>query len=340
MNNDVISVVVPIYNAEKYLKRCIESILNQSYRELEVLLINDGSKDSSLNIIKEYASIDSRIRIVDKENEGVSKTRNRGLNEATGKYIYFIDSDDYIDADTIELLYKSIENNSNQLSVCSFYNTFDNTEEKVEIGIKNENILKRNRYLEYMSTGLYSVYYGALWNKLYCTKIIRENKLYFEENISLAEDFIFNLYYLEHIDNVGIVEGCKYHYYQDNQASLTKTKDVWYLWDMAKIRYQICIEQYKKMECYDSCETNIQTSIGFELIAPTFDAVKEHYCGYGAAKEILKQLYSDKFAKEATLKMKNPTVANRIAKVCIKVRSYGLFVILMRIWVKVQRYGK
>ena len=106
--NDLISVVIPVYNVEQYLPKCIESIMNQTYKNLEIILVNDGSTDGSQKICEEYKSIDNRIKIINKENGGLSDARNVGIDNSSGNYITFIDSDDYIDDDYVYTLYKSL----------------------------------------------------------------------------------------------------------------------------------------------------------------------------------------------------------------------------------------
>ena len=109
---DKVSIIVPVYNNEKFLEKCLDSIINQSYKNLEILLINDGSKDNSLKIMRQYAKKDKRIIIIDKENEGVSKARNDGIRASSGEYITFVDSDDYIEFNEIEEMYKAIKENN------------------------------------------------------------------------------------------------------------------------------------------------------------------------------------------------------------------------------------
>ena len=116
---DKISVVVPIYNVEKYLEKCIKSILNQTYNNLEIILVNDGSTDNCLNICKKFEKIDKRIFVINKENGGLSEARNYGIDKATGKYITFVDSDDYIDEDYLEFLYKNLIINNCDISICN-----------------------------------------------------------------------------------------------------------------------------------------------------------------------------------------------------------------------------
>ena len=124
MSKTDISIIVPIYNTEKYLKKCLDSLINQSKKELEFMLINDGSKDNSEEIIKEYK--DERIKYYKNKNQGIGKTRNFGIEKATGKYIMFLDSDDYLEKDACELLYKKAEKENLDLVVCDYYKVYSN----------------------------------------------------------------------------------------------------------------------------------------------------------------------------------------------------------------------
>lgn len=126
-----VSVVIPIYNAEEYLNKCIDSILEQSLKEIEIILINDGSIDRSGEICDEYAMKDERIRVIHKVNEGVSRARNRGIVEASGKYIMFVDSDDYVNQEYCKCLYDLSEKYKNNLVICGF-NMINNRGENVK----------------------------------------------------------------------------------------------------------------------------------------------------------------------------------------------------------------
>lgn len=126
-----ISVIVPVYNVEKYLERCLNSIVNQSYKNLEILLIDDGSKDLSSEICDEFSKSDNRIKVIHKENEGVAKARNVGLDMATGEYIAFVDSDDYIDLNMFEILMNNMKNTNADISMCDFISTGSSNEKSV-----------------------------------------------------------------------------------------------------------------------------------------------------------------------------------------------------------------
>ena len=124
MNKIDISIIVPIYNAEKYLNKCLESLTKQTKKELEFILINDGSTDKTEEIIKEYQ--DKRIKYFKNKNQGIGKTRNFGISKSSGKYLMFVDSDDYLEKDACEILYKKISKEGADLAICDFYKVYEN----------------------------------------------------------------------------------------------------------------------------------------------------------------------------------------------------------------------
>lgn len=171
MNEDKITVVVPIYNVEKYLKKCIESILNQTYDNLEILLIDDGSTDNCLKICNDFKKKDSRIKVIKKENGGLSDARNYGINAATGKYIFFIDSDDYVSCDIIEYLHKILIDNKADISTCLYQPFYEDDKEVKSI--------TGNYYVYDTIKGLENLLYQkncttSAWGKLYKTKLFKD----------------------------------------------------------------------------------------------------------------------------------------------------------------------
>ena len=137
MKNELISIVVPIYNVEKYLEKCVESILRQTYKNIEIILVDDGSPDLCGEICENYKKIDKRITVIHKKNGGLSDARNYGIKHSNGKYITFIDSDDYVERDYIEYLYNLIKKNDCDMSICSFKTHFNN--KFIDFGEKYEN---------------------------------------------------------------------------------------------------------------------------------------------------------------------------------------------------------
>ena len=211
--NDI-SIIVPIYNAEKYLKKCIDSLINQTKKEIEIILINDGSTDNSEDIIKEYK--DKRIRYFKNKNQGIGKTRNFGIEKATGKYIMFVDSDDYIENDECEKLYDKAINCNLDLVICDFYKVYDSGDiEQVCTPNFEESSLKENPDIitEYLCP----------WAKLYSRKMIMDNNIRFVENLKY-EDAPFVIEALCNSKKIGKVNECL-NYYAIHSNSETTVRD-------------------------------------------------------------------------------------------------------------------
>lgn len=224
MKSNLISILMPVYNGEKYLEDTVSSILTQSYKEFELIIINDGSSDKTKIICDNLAKNDSRIKVIHKDNTGVSNTRNVALDNAEGEYITFVDSDDLIHKDYLkELINEEIKNNSD-LIVCGFIERKINKENEIsdskkiytsydfiEIG-KMENTI-----LDFANSGLLN----PLWNKLYKKSIIFENNIRFKEDVKTGEDFIFNLQYISFVRNITFIDKYLYYYIRRNNDSIT-----------------------------------------------------------------------------------------------------------------------
>lgn len=167
-----ISVIIPIYNSEYYLKKCIESVINQTYKNLEIILVNDGSTDKSSYICNEYMMKDDRIKVINKENGGVSDSRNYGISASTGEYIAFLDSDDWIDSNLYNVLYNLIIKNNSDISVCNFKRV-NNEEEKLKFS-SNEFIYNNIEAIEEIYGERYIQFIGVVWNKLYKRELFSE----------------------------------------------------------------------------------------------------------------------------------------------------------------------
>lgn len=206
-----ISIIVPVYNAQKTIARCIESILNQDYKDFELLLIDDGSKDDSGNICDGYAGQDERVRVIHKENSGVSDTRNLALKEAVGEYLQFLDADDWITPNATRLLVESMENNNCDMVIADFYRVIG--ERLSHKGsIDEDGVLSRENFANLMMENPADFYYGVLWNKLYKKEIIEKHHLNMNPKISWCEDFMFNLEYIRYCENIYVLQVPIYYY--------------------------------------------------------------------------------------------------------------------------------
>lgn len=193
----MVSIIVPIYNAENYLRRCVDSILNQEYTDFELLLVNDGSTDASGDICEEYGDRDSRVIVIQKENTGVSDSRNRALDRARGKYLQFLDSDDWITPDATRLFVRAAEEYGCDMVISDFYRVVG---ERLSTkgDIEEEGVLTREEFAAHMMENPADFYYGVLWNKLYRRDIVEEHNLRMDTDINWCEDFMFNLEYIRY----------------------------------------------------------------------------------------------------------------------------------------------
>lgn len=213
---DVVSIVVPVYNVEKYLNRCLDSLIEQSYRYLEIILIDDGSPDNCYDICDHYCKKDKRVKVIHKKNEGVSAARNDGIKKSSGKYICFVDSDDWLPRTAIEDLLTAIE----EKEVDFIYGSA-----KVLAPIRNYSLSAPNcvirkcdfeKWMNYVST-----VYTSPWGKLFKRKIIIENSIEYPLNVKRAQDTIFVLRYLQHCTCVAGITKEVYIYNAFNEESVT-----------------------------------------------------------------------------------------------------------------------
>lgn len=206
-----VSIVVPVYNAEKTIRRCVDSILNQEYADFELILADDGSRDSSGAILDEYAAADSRVRVLHKENTGVSDTRNQAIAQASGIYIQFLDSDDWITPDATRLLVRAAEEHRCDLVISDFYRVVGSRVSH-KGDIEEDEVLTREEYATHMMENPADFYYGVLWNKLYRREIIEKYHLQMDAEISWCEDFMFNLEYIRHAERFFALQVPIYYY--------------------------------------------------------------------------------------------------------------------------------
>lgn len=204
MQNKV-SVIIPVYNVEKYLERCLDSVCNQTLSDIEIICINDCSKDNSLKILKEYAKEDGRIKLIDfEENKGTAVARNTGINEAQGEYIGFVDSDDYIDLDFYEKLYnKAIETDADTAK-----GTMRCIGSDKEIGYDRNNLIKKN----------FAYFYDSFTTAIYKTKFLKDNNILFPLNVNYFEDPYFSILAGLKYKKVSIVDNANYYYVNRNNS--------------------------------------------------------------------------------------------------------------------------
>ena len=222
----LISIIIPVYNVETYLVECIESVLKQTYQNIEILLIDDGSPDNSGKICDEYAKKDSRVRVIHKENGGVSSARNVGLEQAKGEYLTFVDSDDFVDECYVEKMYDNLQENNSDLVFCSYSNYIDGKSEKskeklpenLKVDIQNENfidfICRFFIYKDYV--------FGSVWRILYTKKFI--NSLNFNLSVKIGEDSLFLLNAILQTQKISFIKAPLYFYRQNKNSVMHNYK--------------------------------------------------------------------------------------------------------------------
>ena len=241
MDQPLVSIILPVYNAQNHLARCIGSILNQTYKNIELIILNDGSKDHSLPVCEEFRAKDSRIVLVDKENSGVSDTRNLGLKLAGGEYVQFVDSDDYIDPDFTQHLVEAAEAHHADLVIAPYKMVIpagatkpEQVLEKLEDNLGVMSVARPPEVREYgfLPAGVYdkdtfalrlmdkpaSYFYSVLWNKLYRRDILTQHDIRFTSEMRWAEDLVFNMQYIQYAEVFASIPQPGYYYVQNPQS--------------------------------------------------------------------------------------------------------------------------
>lgn len=298
----MVSVIVPIYKVEHYLSRCVDSILAQTYTNLEVILVDDGSPDNCPSICDEYAKKDSRVKVVHKKNGGLSSARNAGLDVANGKYISFIDSDDWVENCFIENLVNALESENADMSACKFCRTKGDVATR-EWFIEAVKVIKEEKFA---SIFLESSYAGYACNKLFKSDIIKNNNLRFDEKIFNGEDFPFTTEYILYVNKVAYIEQDLYYYYFRetgimNTITLTE-RFVTILYAREKT-----LEFLSKHapECYDRCKASYLSILCKIKYMAMANSVKHN-------KVLLSVNDKLKIARKGLFKLKNVGVKDKL----------------------------
>lgn len=221
---DLVSIIIPVYQVEKYLEKCLESVINQTYKKIEVILIDDGSKDNSGKICDEYAQKDKRIIVIHKNNEGVSKARNVGIECAKGTYITFVDSDDFIHKDYIEKLYELCKHNNADLSICGTKDILENEKVVKKSRKYKKNLDKEDGMKELLNEKYYTC---VIWAKMYKKELFKNIR--FNEKTKIAEDLEVLYKVLDKCKKISIntFENLYYYRIRDDSATVNKYNSDW-----------------------------------------------------------------------------------------------------------------
>ena len=247
-----ISVIVPVYKVEEYLDRCVKSIVEQTHKNLEIILVDDGSPDNCPAICDSWAEKDRRIKVIHKENGGVSSARNAALDAATGDFIGFVDSDDWIENDFYELLMKSLAENGSDIAFCGYCVVERSGEKKGYKNLLDSSICDRNRYLYNVVSGGDG---GFIWNKLFRAKLF--DGVRFSDKIVYSEDLLFNFVISQKAGKISFVNEEKYNYFHkylsgyawvlnDHSFDMVKVFEEMLKYDMVPKVYDRCVRGYDR----------------------------------------------------------------------------------------------
>ena len=236
-----VSIIIPVYNAEKTIERCVDSILEQEFRDFELILVDDGSTDSSPGLLDAYAAADERVRVLHKQNAGVSSARNDGIARAQGTYVQFVDADDWITADATKLFVRAIEDHDCDMVIADFYRVIgDRVAPKGDIDVDGP--ITRAEYADFMQQNPADYYYGVTWNKFFKRSLIEQHDLRMNPNIDWAEDFIFNMEYILHCETIYPLHAPVY-YYVRTEGSLVASNNT--IGDTVRMKLNV-VEYYRQ----------------------------------------------------------------------------------------------
>lgn len=304
---DLISVIVPIYNASACIEKTVQSILEQTYKNIEIILIDDGSSDKSYSIIQELSKKDNRIQVYHKNNGGVSSARNLGISKANGKYTYFMDSDDLVDKKLLEVLHENIVKYCVEMSICNY-----NIQKENKSYAKNEASMfigSKEQFLKNIA-----IYEGYLWNKLFITKYVKLIK--FDESIYICEDQLFIIDYLKYCSTFYYDNRALYNYYLSNNSAINKKR-----WNERKLTIIIAYE--KMLERLTEYDFNVYKNLYISYF--TYCNEIYHIDRKYVSKEKVNNIYLN------ILRTKEYSIKNK-ANVYIKYRFYYLYAFIRNIF--------
>lgn len=305
-----LSIIVPVYNAEKYLEKCVESLKNQTLSDLQIILVDDGSKDASGRICDDFATKDKRIQVIHKENGGVSSARNAGLDGAQGEYICFVDADDWLEAEAMDVLYRSAkENNADSLiydpyihNECGDVNGVDTLD-----FFDNSVLLKRKDItpdeLRFMA--------GTVWRCLYRQSILKKNGIKFNEALPLSEDRIFNLEVFGCSEQIYYLKKPLYHYLNNSGSAVHKYRADFLEIVLETNRATIDVLERYWDDCFKPCYEKVVVVDGALLcVYNEFSPQNPESIRTRFSK--IKQIVSNEVVHEAVRKIPNRTMRQRL----------------------------
>lgn len=337
---ELVSIVIPTYNSEKVIKSCVVTLMNQTYSDLEIIIVDDGSTDGTVTICREYQMRDDRIKVLCKEHAGVSKARNAGMEAATGRYITFVDSDDFVEENLIEeevsafLHFKELGTEIAWVMCGMHVDVYCGTMEEGDNLIETEeklSALERNKigYLSWLKL------FNFITNKLYELEKIREHGICFAENIQIGEDLQFNLDYLNAVDGkLGMVNRPLYHYVRCNDESLS-LRYYENAIEHTKAVYRSLLDFAGRQEGITEDDLLIIKSVYIvdwtSRLTALFESTKTSFINSGIRKRIRREIVSEEFC-ELLEEVHKCHKISYVRYLMLKCKNYGLYCFVRRIY--------
>lgn len=337
-----VSIIVPVYNAEMFLKRCIESLLNQEdYVEYEIILVDDGSTDNSGEICEEYAKKFNKITVIHKKNEGVSKARNLGINNAKGDYITFVDSDDFVNKDMLKNFYNTVKISKSDMIFFGHNNININTNKVISykakkiINTKLDSFLRKDFIYYYKNFLLQGPF-----NKFYKKEIIDSFSIRFDESLRICEDAMFVIDFLKKSVSISSIEGCYYNYMQNGTENTLirqfNVNEVEANWEL----YEDFLSLFEKQELYK----NEIICVKEDFLNRFIVCLKKMFLKSKYSKERLicelKKFINDERLNEFKEVKYNSNLLNRFIYVGIKYKSVYLTYVCLKVYKMLKEKGK
>lgn len=308
-----VSVIIPVYNVEKYLDRCVESVVNQTYKNLEIILVDDGSPDNCPQICDEWAKKDSRIKVIHKKNGGPSEARNAGLEKSSGNYIAFVDSDDYLDLDCYE---KAILNNDCDLVVFGLKLLYN---KNIQYHCMNDNEYLNNN-LEFFNESFVAHCFNSPCNKLYKRSVIEDIR--FDPDFKYGEDYKFNMQILNNASKIRSLKYCSYNYIMEsNLNSVTKL-------EANNKKLESFVMQIKMAE---NLNCPLDNFVAYEFLDLIFDMVRKCAKNKKIARKdkinFIKMVKSNEQFRNVIKNAKPKSLKQRIVKLIMKQNAHLMYYI-------------
>lgn len=322
-----VSIIVPVYNVEKYLSFCLDSLVNQTFKDIEIICVNDGSTDNSAEVLEHYAGFDKRIKIINKENGGLSSARNAGLDAATGKYIAFVDSDDFVSHFLVERAYNFVQKKNADFAAFGFDYVVGNSLKLYESGFSfPKSLVGKCVYETDLNENFYTKIHPTAWCKFYSAKLIQNNNLRFCEDI-IFEDLPFAAEVYLSANRMVYTNLPLYYYRAERQGSILSSRDEKTVDFITAIeRVDDVFHKYGRFEKYKNAlmQYNIQRSIHYFI---TVDGAYREKFFYSMKKYFSKFNFKEydrrRFAKDKNLNLISLMVSCNYPAFCKAVKRHG-----------------